>query len=97
MQKSSVVSYGIYNKVLAGLLILTFIALFQPSILPLALSGTLVIQVFIAVLKAFLITMYFMHLRTETFYLKSFVVMALTILVVFFLIVGIDTYYRYGY
>ena len=96
MENTRMTTYSIYNRVLLGLLLLTFITLFQPSVFALTPAATMAVQLIIAVLKALLIVMFYMHLSSEKVYLKWFVVMALVILAVFFVILGIDTYYRYG-
>ncbi|WP_345985873.1 cytochrome C oxidase subunit IV family protein [Sulfurimonas sp. HSL-1656] len=83
-------SVALYTKVLGGLLLLTLLTFVQPSLLPLDVGGTVGTQMLIAVLKVALVAAYYMHLRSETAYLKGYVVMALMILAVFFIIVGID-------
>jgi caa(3)-type oxidase subunit IV len=81
---------ALYTKVLAGLLLLTLLTFVQPSWLPLQAGKTAGIQLMIAAMKVALVAAYYMHLRSETAYLKGYVVMALVILLIFFLIVGID-------
>jgi caa(3)-type oxidase subunit IV len=83
----------LYTKVLAGLLLLTLLTFVQPSVYHYGPGGTVAIQLLIAVLKVALVAAYYMHLRSETAYLKGYVVMALAILLIFFVIVGIDTVY----
>ncbi|UFS62879.1 cytochrome C oxidase subunit IV family protein [Sulfurimonas sp. HSL-3221] len=83
-------SVALYTKVLGGLLLLTLLTFVQPSLLPLAVGGTVGIQLLIAAMKVALVAAYYMHLRSETAYLKGYVGMALVILLVFFVIVGID-------
>ncbi|MBU0632114.1 cytochrome C oxidase subunit IV family protein [bacterium] len=80
----------IYTKVLAGLLLLTLLTFLQPTLYHLTPGKTAGIQILIAVMKIGLIGVYYMHLRRETSYLKSYVVMAFVILLIFFVIVGID-------
>jgi len=77
----------IYYKVLIALLILTAITLVQPYIFR---TGTLTIQMGIAVVKAWLILMYYMHLKGEKL-ISVMVVFTLALVIVFFTItVGVD-------
>ena len=41
-------------------------------------------------MKIGLVAAYYMHLRSETAYLKGYVVMALLIMLIFFVLVGTD-------
>jgi caa(3)-type oxidase subunit IV len=81
---------ALYTKVLAGLLLLTLLTFVQPSWLPLAAGETALVQMVIAAMKVALVAAYYMHLRSETEYLKGYVIMALVILLIFFVLVGID-------
>ncbi|MDM5271910.1 cytochrome C oxidase subunit IV family protein [Sulfurovum sp. zt1-1] len=81
---------ALYTKVLAGLLLLTLLTFIQPSTWHLTPGKTIVIQLIIAMMKVGLVAAYYMHLRSERAYLKGYVVMALVILLIFFVIVGID-------
>ena len=81
---------ALYTKVLAGLLLLTLLTFLQPSWFHLSPGKTVEIQLLIAFMKVALVVVYYMHLRSEVEYLKWYVVMALVILMIFFLIVGID-------
>jgi caa(3)-type oxidase subunit IV len=83
-------SPALYTKVLGGLLLLTLLTFVQPSVYRLGAGGTTAVQLLIAAMKIALVAAYYMHLRSETSYLKGYVVMALTILLIFFIIVGID-------
>ena len=83
-------SVALYTKVLAGLLLLTLLTFLQPTLYHPGAGGTAGIQLLIAAMKVALVSAYYMHLRSETAYLKGYVVMALLILAVFFVIVGID-------
>ena len=83
-------SVALYTKVLAGLLLLTLLTFVQPSLYHLSPGKTAGVQLLIAVMKIGLVAAYYMHLRSETAYLKGYVAMALMILLIFFLIVGID-------
>ena len=84
---------ALYTKVLAGLLLLTLLTFVQPDLYRLSPGKTAGLQLLIAAMKAALVAGYYMHLRSETAYLKGYVVMALVILMIFFVIVGIDVAY----
>jgi len=81
---------ALYTKVLSGLLLLTLLTFVQPSLYHLPPGETAVLQLLIAAMKIGLVGAYYMHLRSETAYLKGYVLMALVILLIFFLLVGID-------
>jgi len=81
---------ALYTKVLAGLLLLTLLTFVQPSLYHLSPGETAVVQLLIAAMKIGLVGVYYMRLRSETAYLKGYVLMALVILLIFFLLVGID-------
>ncbi|WP_345993229.1 cytochrome C oxidase subunit IV family protein [Sulfurimonas sp. HSL-1716] len=83
-------SVSLYTKVLAGLLLLTLLTFMQPSLYHLMPGPTAGVQLLIAAMKIGLVGAYYMHLRSEKAYLKGYVVMALMILLIFFVIVGID-------
>lgn len=84
---------ALYSKVLAGLLLLTLLTFVQPFVWHLIPGKTAAVQLLIAAMKIGLIVSYYMHLRSETAYLKAYVAMAVLILMIFFLIVGIDVLY----
>ena len=77
---------GGYYKVLVGLLVLTAVTFIQPSMFT---EGTFAVQMLIGLTKAWLILMYYMHLKGEK--LIGYTVMFSVFLVVyFFIIVVID-------
>ena len=77
-----------YYKVLIGLLLLTALTFVQPHLF--MTHSTFLAQMLIAVVKAWLIVMYYMHLKGEKLIGWS-VVFALILVTVFFIIViGID-------
>ena len=78
---------GLYYKVLVGLLVLTAITFVQPTTF--LTHYTIGAQMFIAVVKAWLIVMYYMHLKGEKL-IGILVLSTLAIVAVFFTIVGID-------
>lgn len=86
-------SIALYSKVLVGLLLLTLLTFIQPALYHLVPAKTAGVQLLIAVMKIGLVVVYYMKLRSETAYLKSYVFMALGILLIFFVIVGIDVVY----
>jgi len=76
-----------YYKVLVGLLLLTTLTFIQPYIFH---AGTFSAQMFIAVIKAWLIVMYYMHLKGEKL-IGAMAIFSLTLVFVFFVIViGVD-------
>jgi caa(3)-type oxidase subunit IV len=81
---------ALYSKVLLGLLLLTLLTFMQPFVWHLMPEKTAAAQLLIVAIKIGLVVAYYMHLRSETAYLKGFVAMAVLILMIFFLIVGID-------
>jgi caa(3)-type oxidase subunit IV len=88
--QTTVPTVALYTKVLAGLLLLTLLTFVQPSWFHLSPGGTAGVQLLIAAMKVALVAAYYMHLRSETEYLKGYVGMALVILLIFFVLVGID-------
>jgi len=77
-----------YYKVLIGLLLLTAVTFIQPHLF--MTHSTFLAQMLIAVVKAWLIVMYYMHLKGEKL-IGASVIFALLLVTVFFVIViGID-------
>ena len=77
-----------YYKVLVGLLLLTAITFGLPTLFE--AGANLPAQMFIAVLKAWLIIMYYMHLKGDNL-IGLMGIFALTLVLVFFVIViGVD-------
>ena len=77
-----------YYKVLVGLLLLTAVTFVQPHLF--MTHSTFLAQMIIAVIKAWLIVMYYMHLKGEKL-IGATVIFALFLVSVFFIIViGID-------
>ena len=79
--------YAGYWKVLIGLLILTAITLVQPGLF--LQDYTFVTQLSIGAIKAWMILMYYMHLKGEKL-IGMFTLFSLFLVTVFFVIVGID-------
>jgi len=84
----------VYYKILIALLVLTAITFIQPHIYT---ANTFASQMFIAVIKAWLILMYYMHLKGEKL-IGAMVVFALFLVSFFFIIIiGIDVpNFQYG-
>ena len=79
---------AVYYKVLVGLLLLTAVTFVQPHLF--LTDSTFLAQMAIAVVKAWLIVMYYMHLKGEKL-IMAMVWFALFLVSVFFIIViGID-------
>ena len=83
-----------YYKVLIGLLLLTALTFVQPYIFH---AGTFIAQMGIAVVKAWLIIMYYMHLKGDKL-IGAMGVFSLALVSVFFIIViAIDvTHFQFG-
>ena len=78
----------VYYKVLVGLLLLTAVTFVQPHMF--MTHSTFLAQMLIAVAKAWLIVMYYMHLKGEKL-IGASVIFALFLVAVFFVIViGVD-------
>jgi len=84
-----------YFKVLAGLLLLTALTFIQPTMF--MESATFAVQMLIGTVKAWLILMYYMHLKGEKLIIM-FTYFSLFIVLVFFVIViGFDVVnFQYG-
>lgn len=79
--------YAGYWKVLIGLLVLTAVTFVQPHFF--MQNATFSVQMLIGLAKAWLILMYYMHLKGEKL-IGWTVVFSLILVVVFFVIVGLD-------
>jgi len=85
----------VYYKVLIGLLLLTAVTFVQPHLF--MQGSTFAAQMLIAVVKAYLIVIYYMHLKGEKL-ITAMVWFSLFLVTVFFVIViGIDVpNFQYG-
>ena len=81
--KSQASAESVYYKVLVGLLVLTAVTLIQPGMF--LTDYTMATQLFIAVVKAWLIVMYYMHLKGEK--LIGILVLGTLFIVSFFFII----------
>lgn len=79
--------YAAYWKVLIGLLILTAVTLIQPSMF--LTDYTFATQMLIGAVKAWMILMYYMHLKGEKLIIM-FTLFSMFLVLVFFVIVGLD-------
>jgi caa(3)-type oxidase subunit IV len=86
---------GIYYKVLIGLLLLTAVTFVQPHLF--MTGSTFLAQMIVAVIKAWLIVIYYMHLKGEKL-IATMVWFTLAVVAVFFVIViAIDvSHFQYG-
>lgn len=76
-----------YYKVLIGLLLLTALTFIQPYIFH---AGTFTAQMAIAVLKAWLIVMYYMHLKGDKL-ISAMALFSIALVFVFFvLVINVD-------
>ena len=79
-----------YFKILAGLLLLTAVTFIQPHYFLTGESATFIVQMLIGTVKAWLIIMYYMHLKGEKLII-TFTYFSLGIVLTFFIIViGFD-------
>ena len=79
---------SVYYKVLIGLLLLTAVTFVQPHLF--MANATFLAQMVIAVAKAWLIVIYYMHLKGEKL-IGAMVIFSLALVLVFFIIViGVD-------
>lgn len=76
-----------YYKVLAGLLLLTAITFIQPHMF--LENATFGVQIMIGAVKAWLIVMYYMHMKGETL-IGWTVVFAMLLVAFFFIVVMVD-------
>ncbi len=84
-----------YITVFTLLVCLTVLTLLQPMLMKLPLASALSIQLGIAFMKAFLIVAYYMHIKSNTPLFRVLIYGSLAILGVIYIIMAIDTYYRY--
>lgn len=91
---STTISKNVFIKVFMALIALTIITISQPYLFPSELAQTVSIQMFISVIKAFLIGAYYMHLKYESPLFRYIVAVALATLAIFFIILAFDAIYR---
>jgi len=83
-----------YLKIFVALIGLTILTFLQPHIISGTISETVIMQLFIATIKAVLIGSYYMHLKYEAPLFRWIVVFALVTLAIFFVITATDAVFR---
>ncbi len=78
---------GLYYKVLIGLLLLTAVTFIQPYVFH---AGTFTAQMLIAVVKAWLILMYYMHLKGEKLIATMGLFSMFLVFIFFIIVIGVD-------
>lgn len=84
----------LYYKIFLMLLSLTILTFLQPLIISESLYSTVSIQMFLALIKTFLIVAYYMHLKYEAKLFKLIVLVAVVTLSIFFIITATDAIFR---
>lgn len=86
--------FNMYKKILYVLLTLTALTFLQPYILDPSLTQTVIVQMFLAVVKSVLIVAYYMHIKYESKLFKIIVIIAVVVLAIFFIITATDAIFR---
>lgn len=86
--------FKMYLKILYVLLALTVLTFIQPYILDPSLTQTVIVQMFLAVVKGVLIVAYYMHIKYESKLFKIIVIIAIVVLAIFFIITATDAIFR---
>lgn len=94
MQASQNINQQLYIKIFLLLFALTVLTLLQPYLMNAQLHTTVVIQMFLAIVKTVLIVAYYMHLKYESQLFKMIVVIAVVTLCIFFVITATDAIFR---
>ncbi len=94
MEHTETLTQEIFIKVFFVLVALTALTFLQPYLISGALSQTVFIQMFIAVVKTILIGAYYMHLKYESPLFRYIVLIAVGTLSIFFIITAFDAIYR---
>lgn len=81
----------VYIKIFAGLILLTIITFAWPVFIDLDIQNLFVVQFLLAVGKAYFIVAFLMHLKDSPTLIKTIVLCAVSALLVFFFLVGIDS------
>jgi caa(3)-type oxidase subunit IV len=80
-----------YVKIFSALILLTLITFAWPVFIDLDIHNIVIVQLLLAVSKAFFIVAFFMHLKNAPKLTKTVVMCAVSALIIFFFIVGIDS------
>jgi len=83
-----------YLKIFVALIALTALTFVQPYIISGTIGDTVLMQLFIASIKAVLIGSYYMHLKYEAPLFRWIVLFALVTLLIFFVITATDAIFR---
>ncbi len=83
-----------YLKVFLALVVLTALTFLQPILISGSVADTVLMQMFIAILKTILIVSYYMHLKYESSLFKYIVILAMVTLSIFFIITSSDVIFR---
>jgi len=94
MEHTETLTESVFIKVFFVLLALTILTFLQPYLMSAELAATVGIQMFISVVKTFIIGAYYMHLKYESAVFKFVVATAVITLAIFFIILSFDAIYR---
>ncbi len=94
MAHQETLTEGLFIKVFFALIGLTVLTLLQPYLMHQDLNNTIAIQMFISVIKTFLIGAFYMHLKYEHPLYRWIVLIALVTLTIFFVITSFDAIFR---
>lgn len=90
----SEINSQMYLKIFLALLALTILTFIQPLLINSNLYATVIVQMFLAVIKTVLIVAYYMHLKYESKLFKMIVLVAVVTLGIFFVITASDAIFR---
>ncbi len=85
---------NMYLKIFYLLAFLTVLTFLQPFVIGNSLQDTVLIQMFLALVKSILIVAYYMHIKYESKLYKVIVLMAIVVLCIFFIITASDAIFR---
>ncbi|OUR73573.1 hypothetical protein A9Q76_02390 [Arcobacter sp. 31_11_sub10_T18] len=94
MEHTETLTESVFIKVFFVLLALTILTFLQPYLMSAELAATVGIQMFISVIKTFIIGAYYMHLKYESAVFKFVVATAVITLTIFFIILSFDAIFR---
>lgn len=93
-QHLSEINSQMYLKIFLALLALTILTFVQPFLISSNLYATVIVQMFLAIIKTVLIVAYYMHLKYESKLFKMIVLVAVVTLGIFFVITASDAIFR---
>ncbi len=94
MAHTETLTQEVFIKVFIVLAFLTALTLIQPYLIPVELSQTVSIQLFLALIKTVIIGAYYMHLKYESSLFRYIVFIAVLTLCIFFIIIAFDAIFR---